>query len=183
MPLSDTIARASLSAEERSSIAEIEATTNILQLVTRLTGARFAAIAKFTESEWIVCSAYDPIELGINTGDTLELETTLCSEFRRDPQVLFVPQISQDGRFSTRPVVKQYLIESYAGAPIFLPDGQLWGALCALDSRAVIYEDPDLADTLGLFARLIGCIFYSNLAESGSGYSSTESYVTEQGRS
>jgi GAF domain-containing protein len=180
MPLSDTIAKASLSADERASIAEIEATTNILQLVTRLTGARFAAIAKFTESEWIVCSAYDPIELGISTGDSLELETTLCSEFRRDPQVLFVPQISQDGRFSTRPVVKQYLIESYAGAPIFLPDGQLWGALCALDSRAVIYDDPDLADTLGLFARLIGCIFYSNLTGFGSGYSNAESSLTGQ---
>ncbi|MDI3399675.1 GAF domain-containing protein [Pseudomonas sp. V88_4] len=180
MPLSDTIAKASLSADERASIAEIEATTNILQLVTRLTGARFAAIAKFTESEWIVCSAYDPIELGISTGDTLELETTLCSEFRRDPQVLFVPQISQDGRFSTRPVVKQYLIESYAGVPIFLPDGQLWGALCALDSRAVIYDDPDLADTLGLFARLIGCIFYSNLTGFGSGYSNAESSLTGQ---
>jgi hypothetical protein len=86
MPLSDTIHRALLSAEERSSIAEIEATTNILQLVTRMTGTRFAAIAKFTDTEWIVCSAYDPIELGIHTGDTLELETTLCSEFRRDPK-------------------------------------------------------------------------------------------------
>ncbi|EZP25734.1 GAF domain-containing protein [Pseudomonas sp. RIT288] len=177
MPLSDTIDRALLSAEERSSIAEIEATTNILQLVTRMTGTRFAAIAKFTDTDWIVCSAFDPIELGINTGDTLELETTLCSEFRRDPQVLFVPQISRDGRFSTRPVVKQYLIESYAGAPIFLPDGQLWGALCALDSRAVIFDDPDLADTLGLFARLIGCIFYANLTEAGSGYSKNVSSV------
>ena len=73
MPLSDTIDRALLSAEERSSIAEIEATTNILQLVTRMTGTRFAAIAKFTDTDWIVCSAFDPIELGINTGDTLEL--------------------------------------------------------------------------------------------------------------
>lgn len=180
MSLSETIHRASLSAEERSSIAEIEATTNILQLVTRLTGTRFAGIAKFTEAEWIVCSAYDPIELGISAGDTLELETTLCSEFRRDPQVLFIPQVSQDARFSTRLVVKQFLIESYAGAPIFLPDGQLWGALCALDSRAVLFDDPDLADTLGLFARLIGCIFYANLTGVGSGYGIAEKHITEK---
>lgn len=178
MPLSDTIKKASLNAEERSSIAEIEATTNILQLVTRLTGTRFAGIAKFTDTEWIVCSAYDPLELGISAGDTLELETTLCSEFRRDPQVLFIPQISQTNRFSTRLVVKQYLIESYAGAPIFLPDGQLWGALCALDSRAVLFDDPDLADTLSLFARLVGCIFYANMSGAGSGYSSSEICIT-----
>lgn len=179
MQVSETVHKASLSAEERSAIAEIEATTNILQLVTRLTGARFAGIAKFTETEWIVCSAYDPIELGINAGDALELETTLCSEFRRDPQVLFLPQISQDGRFSTRPVVKQYSIESYAGAPVFLPDGRLWGALCALDSRAVLFDDPDLADTLALFARLIGCIFYANLTVDGDSHSRIATSPTE----
>lgn len=164
MEMSETVLKASLSAEERSAIAEIEATTNILQLVTRLTGTRFAGIAKFTETEWIVCSAYDPIELGINVGDTLDLETTLCSEFRRDPKVLFLPRISEDGRLCSRPVVKQFAIESYAGAPVFLPDGRLWGALCALDSRAVLFDNPDLAETLTLFARLIGCIFFTNLA-------------------
>lgn len=174
MGVSETIHKASLSPEERAAIAEIEATTNIAKLVTRMTGTRFAGIAKFTDTEWIVCSAYDPIELGINVGDTLELETTLCSEFRRDPQVLFVPEISQDGRFSTRPVVKQYMIESYAGAPIFLPDGQLWGALCALDSRPILFEDPDMADTLALFARLIGCIFYTNSTISGRAGSAPE---------
>ncbi|MHA3737809.1 GAF domain-containing protein [Pseudomonas sp. Eth.TT006] len=177
MPLSDTIHRALLSSEERSSIAEIEAITNILQLVTRTTGTRFAAIAKFTDKEWIVCSAYDPIELGIDAGDRLDLEITLCSEFLTDPKVLLVPQISEDRRFATRPVVKQYLIDSYAGAPIFLPDGQLWGALCALDSQPVMF-DPDLAATLGLFARLIGCIFFSNLIEANSGYSPCVASVT-----
>lgn len=179
MQMSDTVLKASLSPEERSAIAEIEATTNILQLVTRLTGTRFAGIAKFTETEWIVCSAYDPIELGINVGDTLDLETTLCSEFRRDPQALFLPQISQDGRLSSRPVVKQYSIESYAGAPVFLPDGRLWGALCALDSRAVLFDNPDLAETLTLFARLIGCIFFSNLTVEGASHIQTGSCLTD----
>lgn len=164
MGISETILKASLSTEERAAIAEIEATTNIVQLVTHMTGTRFAGIAKFTDKDWIVCSAYDPFELGINIGDTLELETTICSEFRRDPQILFVPEISLDGRFVSRPVVKKYMIESYAGAPIFLPDGQLWGALCALDSRPIVFENPDMIDTLALFARLIGCIFYTNSA-------------------
>jgi hypothetical protein len=37
------------------------------------------------------------------------------------------------------------------------------GALCALDSRAMLFDDPNLPETLSLFARLIGCIFYANL--------------------
>ena len=60
-------------------------------------------------------------------------------------------------------MVKQYAIESYAGTPIFLPDGRLFGALCALDSKAMLFDDPNLAETLSLFARLIGCIFFANL--------------------
>ncbi|MBY8930003.1 MULTISPECIES: GAF domain-containing protein [Pseudomonas] len=159
-----TYAQSLLSADERAAIAEIEASTNILKLVTRLTGMRFAGIAKFTDLEWVVCSAYDPLQMGIHVDDVLDLETTLCSEFCINPQTLFVPQISVDGRFATRPVVKKYAIESYAGAPIFLPDGRLFGALCALDSRAMLFDDPNLPETLSLFARLIGCIFYANLA-------------------
>jgi hypothetical protein len=67
-------------------------------------------------------------------------------------------------------VVKQYLIESYAGAP-FSSRRTTVGRTVCLGLRAVIFDDPDLADTLGLFARLIGCIFYSNLTDVGSGYS------------
>ncbi|MCF5668140.1 GAF domain-containing protein [Pseudomonas marginalis] len=158
-----TSAQSLLSADERAAIAEIEATTSILQLVTRLTGMRFAGLAKFTDREWVVCSVHDTAEMGIQVDDVLDLETTLCSEFCINPQTLFIPQISRNGRFATRPVVKQFAIESYAGAPIFLPDGRLFGALCALDSRAMLFEDPNLPETLSLFARLIGCIFYANL--------------------
>lgn len=51
MVSSVTAAHRLLSADERAAIAEIEATTNILKLVTRLTGMRFAGIAKFTDLE------------------------------------------------------------------------------------------------------------------------------------
>ena len=160
-----TAAHSLLSADERAAIAEIEATTSILQLVTRLTGMRFAGIAKFTDLEWVVCSVHDPMEMGINVDDVLNLETTLCSEFCINPQTLFIPQVSANGRFASRPVVKQFAIESYAGAPIFLPDGRLFGALCALDSQAMLFDDPNLPETLSLFARLIGCIFFANLTQ------------------
>lgn len=103
--VSSVTAQSLLSADERAAIAEIEATTNILKLVTRLTGMRFAGIAKFTDLEWVVCSAYDPLQMGINVDDVLDLETTLCSEFCINPHTLFIPQISQNGRFATRPVV------------------------------------------------------------------------------
>ncbi len=99
--------------------------------------------------------------MGINVDDVLDLETTLCSEFCINPHTLFIPQISQNGPFRVTPggqAIRHR--ESYAGAPIFLPDGRLFGALCAgLTGHAV---RPEPAGNLSLFARLIGCIFYAN---------------------
>jgi len=151
-----------LTPQERAAIAEIEATTSVLSIVTRMTRMRFAAIAKFDNSDWIVCSAHDIGDIGINAGDTLPVEMTLCSDFLTDPQALLLPDIRQSPRHQIRPVVKQYGLESYVGVPIMLPDGTLYGALCALDSKPVLFENPDLAETLHLFARLIGCIFFGN---------------------
>jgi len=154
-----------LSAEERSAIAEIEASTSVLRLVTRMTQMRFAAIAKFTDTEWVTCSVYDPEHLGFEPGECALVETTICNEFKLNPQALLIPEISKHERFAVKPIVKRFELESYAGVPIFLPDGRMYGALCALDSRSVPLEDPDIGETLGLFARLIGCIFFANLTE------------------
>lgn len=154
-----------LSQPERNAIAEIEATTSILRLVTRVTHMKFAAIAKFSESDWVTCSVYDPEDIGPDAGDSVPIETTICDEFRSMPTALMIPSISEVKRFAIKPIVKQYQLESYAGVPIYLPDGRLYGALCALDTQRTTLDDPDLAETLSLFSRLIGCIFYNNMQQ------------------
>lgn len=153
-----------LSVAERAAIAEIEATTDILRLVTKLTRMRFAAIAKFSDNQWVTCSVYDPSNLGIEAESTFDLETTICSDFCINPEALFIPQISQSPRHALRPIVKRFDLESYAGLPIFLPDGRLFGALCILDSQCITCEDPDVREVLSIFAKLIGCIFFANLS-------------------
>ncbi|MBF7143039.1 MULTISPECIES: GAF domain-containing protein [Pseudomonas] len=152
-----------LTLEERSAIAEIEATTHVLKLVTRLTGMGFAGISKFTDTQWVVCSVYDAIGLGIAPGESLDVETTLCHELQRDPRPLFLANIANHPRLAARPVVAEHRLGSYAGVPVILPDGTLYGALCALDTKATAFDDENLAETLELFARLIGCIFYANI--------------------
>lgn len=157
---STLLAQTLLTSEERSAIAEVEGTTSVLRLITRMTQLRFAAIAKFCESDWVVCSVHDTGDFGILPGDVLPLEITLCSDFLTDPQALLIPSITDSVTHSLRGVVRLYDLESYVGVPIFLPDGTLYGALCAFDSRANTFENPELAEALGLFARLIGCIFF-----------------------
>lgn len=152
-----------LTQAERNAIAEIEATTSILKLVTRITHMKFAATARFSEADWVICSTYDPEEIGPEAGDSAPIETTICNEFRTFPTSLIIPSISESKRFSQKPVVLKYKLESYAGVPIFLPDRTMYGALCALDVNRKSLKDPNLSETLSLFARLIGCIFYNNM--------------------
>ena len=71
-----------LTSAELAVISEIEATSSLLRLVTRLTGLRFAAIAKVTEASWTACAVYDEIQFGLEAGHQLKLEPTFCNELR-----------------------------------------------------------------------------------------------------
>jgi GAF domain-containing protein len=151
-----------LSRAERAAIAEIESTAHLLTLVTRLTRMRCAAIAKFSEADWIACAVHDEIHFGIQPGDTVALDTTLCNDVRLQRRPLVIPSLSQDQRYADRATPKKYGFESYIGVPIFLPDGAIYGTLCVMDSRATLLDDPDLIDTLTIFSKLIGCLFSSH---------------------
>ncbi|WP_226503120.1 GAF domain-containing protein [Pseudomonas sp. MWU16-30317] len=168
MTSANLIPQIPLSRAERAAIAEIESTTNLLTLVTRLTQMRCAAISKFSETDWIACAVHDEIHFGIQPGDAVALDTTFCNDIRLDPRPLIIPSVSQDKRYSGRPTPQKLGFESYIGLPIFLQNGDVFGTLCVMDSRATLLEDPDLIETLSIFSRLIGCIFSSHreLAES-----------------
>ncbi len=141
---------------EVAAIAEVEATSNILRLMTRLTSLRFAAIARVTDQRWIACAVHDEIQFGVTPGDELDVEATICKEIRQHHAAVVISKVSEDPRFVNHPVPKQYGFESYISLPIILADGAFFGTLCALDPLPARLDDPDLIQTLEIFARLIG---------------------------
>ena len=66
-----------LSCNEIFVIAEVEAVSNVLEVVTRLTGMRFAAFSHMTETHWTACAVHDELQFGISAGDALDIERTL----------------------------------------------------------------------------------------------------------
>lgn len=141
---------------EVAAIAEVEATSNILRLVTRLTSLRFAAIARVTEKRWMACAVHDEVHFGVGPGDELVVEETICNEIRQHHAAVLISKVSEDPRFINHPVPQQYGFESYLSLPIILADGSFFGTLCALDPLPAKLDDPDLVQTLEIFARLIG---------------------------
>jgi GAF domain-containing protein len=61
-------------------------------------------------------------------------EEAFCAHAIMSPELLLVPDASQDPRFATNPLVLGELhIRFYAGAPLTAPNGHHLGALCVID--------------------------------------------------
>jgi len=137
-------------------VQSLDAVPRILDAVAQLTGMRFAAIAKVTDSRWIACAVNDQLEFGLAPGGELVLETTICNEIRQHHQPVVFGDVTRDPVYSQHHTPKHYGLESYISVPIFLRDGAFFGTLCAIDSRPAKLDDPAIVRSLQLFAEMLG---------------------------
>jgi signal transduction histidine kinase len=136
-------------------ISAIPAVPVILSMVKHITGMRFAAIARVTESHWVACAVDDSINFGLKPGGELVLESTICHEIRQHHTPVVFGHASADPQFATHHTPLTYGLESYISIPIVLADGRFFGTLCAIDSVPADLSDPAIVKTLTLFAQLI----------------------------
>lgn len=141
---------------EIASIQRIDAVPNILQAVTELTGLRFAALARVTDTCWTACAVRESLELGLQAGGQLDLETTICNEIRQHHQPVIFNDASQDPVFSQHHTPTLYGLQSYVSVPIFRRNGDFFGTLCAIDSQPAQMEASVVLKALQLFAHMIG---------------------------
>lgn len=141
---------ASLRAEVEA-IARIEAVPTILDVVCRITGMGFAAVARVTPDRWIACRTLDRIGFGLKNGDELEIATTFCREIVDSGTPLVISDVAASPLYCAHPIPAMYGFRSYISAPIVLGDGRIFGTLCAVDPAPAPIDTPE---TLGLFRLL-----------------------------
>jgi PAS domain S-box-containing protein len=137
-------------------IGGIPAVPTILELVCRTTGMGFAAVARVTEDRWVACEVHDKIGFGLEPGGELKVETTICSEIRRDGIEVIIDQVSADETYSRHPTPALYGFESYISVPIRLLNGTFFGTLCAIDPKPARVNTPEIVGVFRMFAELIG---------------------------
>lgn len=137
-------------------VALITAVPRILDAVVTMTGMRFAAVARVTETSWTACAVHDDLAFGLLPGGELELESTICNEIRQHHQPVVFGHASTHAHFSQHHTPRRYGLESYISVPIHRSDGSFFGTLCAIDSRPTDLDDPAILKTFQLFAELIG---------------------------
>jgi signal transduction histidine kinase len=142
--------------EDVEAIGRIDAVPAILDLVCRVSGMGFAAVARVTEDRWIACSVKDEIGFGLAPGGELEVETTICHEIRQCRQAVVIDHVAEDVAWRDHHTPARYGFQSYISVPIVLADGRFFGTLCAIDPKPHELTQPHVAAMFGLFAELIG---------------------------
>ncbi|RYE88688.1 MAG: GAF domain-containing sensor histidine kinase [Hyphomicrobiales bacterium] len=141
--------------EDLDAIAGIAAVPSILDVVCRITGMGFAAIARVTDHRWIACGVRDEIAFGLQPGGELKIETTICNEIRDHREIVVIDNVTEDPVYCNHHTPAMYGLQSYISMPIMLPDGRFFGTLCAIDPKPHVVSTPSTVATFKLFAELI----------------------------
>lgn len=136
-------------------VATIPSVGAILDVVCRMTGMGFAAVARVTDDRWIACSVLDRIDFGLKEGDELELESTICHEIREHRQPVLIHDVDADPLYASHHTPKRYGLKSYISVPITLADGSFFGTLCAIDPQRHDLSAAEILTSFTLFASLI----------------------------
>ncbi len=136
-------------------IGRIAAVPTILDLICRMTGMGFAAVAKVTEDRWIACAVDDRIGFGLQPGGELEIRTTICDEIRTHGAAVVIDHVAEDDAFRDHHTPRMYNFQSYISVPIIRSNGQFFGTLCAIDRAPAKLKDGTVRESFELFAQLI----------------------------
>src|SRR5664279_482118 len=115
----------------------------------------FAAIARVTEEKWVACAVRDEISFGLERGDELKLETTICNDIRLNQRPVAIDHVSQDAKYVSHPTPRLYGFQSYISVPIIRKNGLFFGTLCAIDPKPNRVNTPETIGMFNLYADLI----------------------------
>jgi len=136
-------------------IREIAAVPTILDVVCSTTGMGFAAVARVTSERWVACGVRDTIQFGLQPGDELDVETTICHEMRQHQQPIIIEHVAAHEVFCNHPTPALYGFQSYIGMPIILADGRFFGTLYAIHSEPRILNTQTTIGMFRLFAEMV----------------------------
>jgi signal transduction histidine kinase len=140
---------------DAKSARQISVLPSILEIVCKVTGLGFAAVARVTEDRWIACQVRDQIGFGLKPLDELKIETTICNEIRQSRQLVVIDHVSEDPVFNCHPTPVMFGFQSYISVPIIRKDNSFFGTLCALDPQPAKLKNSETINLFTLFADLI----------------------------
>lgn len=136
-------------------VRNIPAIRTMLDVIHRVTGMRFVAVARVTPERWIACAVKDDLGFGLEPGGELPIGTTICRDVLTAKAPIFIDSVSDDPAYRDHPTPEMYGFQSYVSMPIVLPGGRFFGTLCAIDPQPANVNRAEVVGMFELFAELI----------------------------
>jgi signal transduction histidine kinase len=149
--------------EEVAMFSRIPAVDSILEVICRMTGMGFAAVARVTADRWIACAVKDDINFGLKPGGELDIRTTICHEIEKNKHTVVIDHVATDEKYEGHHTPLIYGFQSYISTPIMLSGGRFFGTLCAIDPNPAKLNTTETVGMFKLFADLIA--FHLNALE------------------
>ena len=85
----------------------------------------------------------------------MAIETTFCNQVRQHKEPVIINEVATDEQYKTHPIPLQYGFQSYISVPIYRRDGSFFGTLCAIDTKPLIVDTPEIRGMFKLYSELI----------------------------
>lgn len=138
-----------------SRLGNVTAVTGILDIICRSTGIGYAAVSTIRDDRWIACVVRDDAGFGLSPGTELPIETTLCGVAAQFGNPILIDDVATDPVFADHPIPKAFGLRSYVSYPIVRSNGEVFGTLCALDTRPNFVSSVETREMFRRFAELI----------------------------
>lgn len=153
-PITSTAQPGSAS-EAVAAIQRIAAVPSILEVICRVSGLGFAAIAWISDDRWVACAVRDEISYGLKVGTELDLHTSIGDRIGSHMQPAVIENVTKDPIFHNHGAPKLYGFQSYISVPIVRSSGELFGTLGAIARGPVKLANSAAITAFNLFAQLI----------------------------
>jgi len=141
-----------------------DACKGVLEYLQERFGLGLWMVTRTVGDEWIVLRASDADGgYGISSGAVFRWSDSLCSRMVAGEGPPAAPDAMAVPAYAQAPIATVLPVGAYLGVPIELPDGELFGTLCAVDPSPT---DHDLAHELPavrMYARLLSTILAREL--------------------
>jgi diguanylate cyclase (GGDEF)-like protein len=137
--------------EDFGSAAEVA-----LHLLREKVGLGFWMVTRIDGDELVVLSCTG--DLGIKSGDTIAYSDTLCWRMVAGSGPRIAPRVADVPAYSSAPLAAALGIAAYAGAPLLLGDGKVYGTLAGMDRSPRGDELREQQWLLDMVAGLLGAV-------------------------
>lgn len=135
---------------------EADVVGNALRAVIDFCGLGLAYVSEFHDgSQWIRRTLGDAAPVVVPLDEAIPLESSYCQRVVDGRLVNVVPDTALDEVVCGLPSTVSAGVRAYAGAPIRLSDGRLYGTLCGVSAHPLPELGQRHVDLMRLLARLV----------------------------